>query len=292
MTTEGKGIPPETFAFLYKTNEPALCRLVERRDNMKQHVWVDSQNRKLSVVVHINEEQEKQKAIVVCCHGFTSDKIGTNQLMLNVAKAIAAAGIITVRFDFSGSGESEGEFADDTIVSGWLEDVGNVFHWIKGEPRFSGLPVYLLGHSLGGLIALSYDDAAIAGRLVLAPVVKPIDNFRDIILGPELWQRSVQGETVANFLNKGFSLSPRFARELLEKRYEPLVKAQFYQTPLFIVHGDEDAVVPLAGSQELYFRYKCEKQLEIIPADHVFAGRHTELTSLLVGWLEKQTEGL
>lgn len=258
---------------------------------MKQHVWVTSQNRKLSVVFHMKEEQEQQKAIVICCHGFTSDKIGTNQLMLNIAKAIAAEGIIPVRFDFSGSGESEGEFAEDTLVSGWLEDVGNVFNWVKGQPQFSGLPIYLLGHSLGGLIALTFNDASIAGRLVLAPVVKPVENFRDSILGPELWQRSVKGETVANFLNKGFSISPRFARELVEQEYQPLIKAGAYQAPICIIHGDADMVVPLAGSQELYGLYTGEKQLEVIPADHVFAGKHSELTSLLVGWLTKQTEG-
>ena len=259
---------------------------------MKQHVWVTSQNRKLSVVFHRKEEQEQHKAIVICCHGFTSDKIGTNQLMLNIAKAIAAEGIIPVRFDFSGSGESEGEFAEDTLVSGWLEDVGNVFNWVKGQPQFSGLPIYLLGHSLGGLIALTFNDASIAGRLVLAPVVKPVENFREIILGPQLWQRSVNGETVANFLNKGFSISPRFARDLIEQEYQPLIKAGAYQAPICIIHGDADAVVPLAGSQELYGLYTGEKQLEVITADHVFAGKHSELTSLLVGWLIKQTEGL
>jgi len=259
---------------------------------MKQHAWVASQNRNLSVMFHVDEGRAQQTAVVICCHGFTSDKIGTNQLMLNIAKSIEAAGIIAVRFDFSGSGESDGEFALDTIISGWLKDIHNVVDWVKKQPAFAGLPIYLLGHSLGGLIVLSYDDSSIAGRVALAPVVQPIENFRDIILGQELWQQSLQGKDVANFLNKGFRISPNFVNDLLANSYEPVKKAQSYQTPLLIVHGNQDVVVPPAGSEELYRQYKSEKQLHVIEADHVFAGRHGELTSLVVEWLKKETEEL
>lgn len=259
---------------------------------MKQHEWILSQGRKLSAMIQAHSFTVTQTPVVICCHGFTSEKVGSNQLMLHVANAIEAAGLIAVRFDFTGSGESDGNFADDTMIKNWQEDLHNVIQWVKALPEFEGLPIYLLGHSLGGLLVLHHDDAeqAIAGRVALAPVTQPIENFQNIILGPELWQRSLAGETIANFLGKGFSLSPNFVNDLLANHYDPLHKSQSYHTPLLIVHGDQDIVVPPQGSDSLYERYQGEKEIARMQADHVFTGKHAELTALITRWLTKQKE--
>ncbi|WP_425057839.1 hypothetical protein SCACP_24040 [Sporomusa carbonis] len=255
---------------------------------MKQHEWILSRNRKLSAMVQAHSFTVKQTPLVICCHGFTGDKIGSNQLMLHVANAIEAAGLLAVRFDFTGSGESEGDFTADTTIRNWQEDLHNVIDWVKSLPEFEGLPVYLLGHSLGGLIVLCHDDSGIAGRIALAPVIQPIENFRNIILGPELWQRSLNGQTVANFLGKGFSISPNFVHDLLENRYDPLQQIQAHRSPLFIVHGNQDIVVPPSGSELLYNSYHGEKKIARIEADHVFTGKHDELTALITKWLIQQ----
>lgn len=259
---------------------------------MKQHKWILSQGRKLSAMIQAHNFTVTQTPVVICCHGFTSEKVGSNQLMLHMANAIEAAGLIAVRFDFAGSGESEGDFATDTTIKTWQNDLHNVIHWVKNLPEFEGLPVYLLGHSLGGLIVLSHndDDNAIAGRVALAPVTQPIENFQNIILGSELWQRSLAGQTIANFLGKGFSLSPNFVNDLLENRYDPLRQSESHRLPLFIVHGQQDIVVPPSGSDILYDRYQGEKEIARIQADHVFTGKHDELTALVTEWLTKQRD--
>lgn len=255
---------------------------------MKQHEWIVSQNRKLSAMIHAHSFTVTQTPVVICCHGFTSDKIGSNQLNLQLANAIAAAGMIAVRFDFTGSGESEGDFAADTTIKNWQEDLRSVVNWVKNVPEFEGLPVYLAGHSLGGLIVLRHEDAGIAGRVVLAPVTQPVENFRDIILGPDLWQRALQGQTVANFLGKGFRLSPNFVQDLLENRYELLPQLGRQCSPLLIIHGTQDVVVPPAGSEVIYDYYRGRKEMIRLEADHVFTGRHEELTDLVTRWLTMQ----
>ena len=246
---------------------------------MKQHEWILSQGRKLSAMIQAHNFTVTQTPVVICCHGFTSEKVGSNQLMLHIANAIEAAGLIALRFDFTGSGESGGDFAADTTIKNWREDLGNVIEWVKNLPEFEGLPIYLLGHSL-------------AGRIALAPVTEPLANFQDIILGPELWRQSLAGLTVANFLGKGFSLSPNFVKDLLANRYDPLAHSRRYHAPLLIVHGREDIVVPPAGSEVLYDSYKGSKEIVRLPADHVFTGRHEELTAHITGWLLKQKDRL
>lgn len=248
---------------------------------MKDHVWISSRGRRLSAMVHT-----PGSPVAVFCHGFTGDKVGANQLMLNLAKALEAAGITVVRFDFAGSGDSEGVFAADTTIAGWQQDLANVLDWVGR--RFAARPVYLLGHSLGGLVVLTNTDQVVAARVALAPVIYPEENFRSTILGPELWAKAVRGETVANFYGKGFSLDGGFVRDLLAARYDPPAAAAAYAAPLLIVHGTADVAVPIAGSEALYDGYGGSKELAVIDADHVFTGRHEELGSLVVRWLEKR----
>lgn len=256
---------------------------------MKYHEWIASRGCRLSAIVHQEGEANPDKPVIICCHGFTGDKVGANQLMLNLGKGIAAEGFTVIRFDFAGSGESEGEFAAATSVTGWREDLRNVVSWLRDRPEFERSPLYLLGHSLGGLIVLTSDLAEIAGRIVLAPVIHPIENFRNIILGPDLWQLAVKGETIVNFYGKGFSLEPGFVADLLAENYAPLTAASAYNTPLFIVHGDKDAAVPLPGSQELYHQYTGAKEIAVIDADHVFTGQHSTVKALITNWLHNRS---
>jgi len=256
---------------------------------LKEHQWINSRGKRLSAMVHTGENMTQGAPVLVFCHGFTGDKVGANQLMRNMAQDLEVAGVGVVRFDFAGSGESEGVFALDTTISGWQEDLANVVTWVKDKPEWKDSPLYLLGHSLGGLIALLYkeDAGAVAGRVVLAPVVHAAENFRNIILGAELWEKAEAGKTIANFYNKGFSLGPDFVRELLQEKYSPITEAGSSVEPLLIIHGTADAAVPMQGSQQLYQECSGLKELIILEgADHVFVGRHGELATKIAAWLK------
>ena len=260
---------------------------------MKEHYWVPGRAGRLSIIAHHPEPFREASPVVVFCHGFTGDKVGANQLMLNLAKTLEHAGISAVRFDFAGSGESEGEFARDTLVSGWREDLRRVLAWVKKQDDFSASPLFLAGHSLGGLIVLCHDDAwpPVAGRIALAPVVHAAENFRDTILGPELWAQAVAGQTIANFYNKGFSLGPGFVAELLTNAFDPLAVAERQTSPLLLIHGDADAAVPLRGSKELFHRYHGPKEFRVLEqTDHVFAGRHDLVGRIIADWVAAVAE--
>lgn len=240
----------------------------------------------MSVMLHKPEALSPETPVVICCHGFTGEKVGANQLMLNIAKGIETDRVV-VRFDFAGSGESEGEFASDTTVKGWREDLASVVDWVKSQPELASSPVFLLGHSLGGLIVLLYSQQGIAGRVALAPVTRPIANFRDI-LGEDLWKQAERKLTIANFYNKAFSLEAGFVDDLLTGEYNPLESAAGYPEPLLIIHGNNDVAVPISGSEELFRRYAGAKDMAVMTADHVFSGQHAELAARVDAWLSRQ----
>jgi alpha-beta hydrolase superfamily lysophospholipase len=255
---------------------------------MKRHEWIPSRGKRLSAMIH-EPEAAPGAPVVICCHGFTGDKVGANQLMRNIAQCLEAAGFCAVRFDFAGSGDSEGTFASDTTVAGWQDDLRSVASWVGSQ--LPGRPVYLLGHSLGGLVALTAADQALAGVIAIAPVVHPVENFRDTILGPELWAKAAQGERIANFYGKGFALDSGFVRDLTAGGYDPLAAAAAFAVPLLIVHSTADAAVPIAGSEELCAACAAPKEFALLAAaDHVFAGRHDELGAVIVQWLQQQTK--
>jgi alpha-beta hydrolase superfamily lysophospholipase len=257
---------------------------------MKEHYWIPGRGQRLSAMLHQPTDARRDTPLIICCHGFTGDKVGANQLTLNLAKKLSQAGYYALRFDFLGSGDSEGEFASDTIVSGWQADLRNVVDWVKQQARFAEAPILLYGHSLGGLIALTAltDEPKIAGRIVFAPVLYPIANFQNIILGPELWAQSAAGKPIANFFAKGFSLQEQFVKDLLANAYDPIGEATKLQTPLLIIHGTSDLAVPPAGSEELLQKYPGPKEIHRPQIDHVATGFIEVLPQIIIPWIGKK----
>jgi alpha-beta hydrolase superfamily lysophospholipase len=257
--------------------------------NMKEHVWINSRNKRLSAMLHIPEGFNSGTPLVVCCHGFTGNKVGYNNLTSNIANFLEGNGYSVLRFDFLGSGDSEGEFSTDTIVSGWRQDLSNVLAWVNTNQLFAQSPIILYGHSLGGLVVLSHEDPTneVAARIVFAPVTQPISNFQGTILGAALWSKSLAGETIENFFDKGFTLKSQFVQDLVENDYKPVVSASKLFTPLLVVHGTADVVVPIEGSQELVERYQGHKEFAITDFDHGAFGVQKELQNIIGDWLEK-----
>lgn len=256
---------------------------------MKDHVWIPSRNKRLSAMVHLPENFKAGTPVVVCCHGFTGNKVGYNHLTLNLANFLEQQGYGVIRFDFLGSGDSDGDFSTDTVVSGWQEDLRSVLGWFEQQAKFSSSPVILYGHSLGGLVVLTYPEgnSRITGRVVFAPVTEAIHNFRDIILGREFWEKSLLGEKIENFFDRGFTLESQFVRDLVEKDYNPFETAAKLSTPLLIVHGTADVVVPLQGSRKLHEHYRGPQEFAVTDFDHGAVGTQKKLQTVIGDWLKK-----
>lgn len=256
---------------------------------MKDHRWIPSRGHRLSAMLHIPDPFAPKRPVVMICHGFTGDKVGANQMNVKLAADLEQAGYAAVRFDYLGSGDSDGEFASDTTVSGWQIDAANVVRWTTNQPELKGHPLVLYGHSLGGLIVLTHKDpeGRVAARMVFAPVVDAVGNMRTNILGPDLWQKSFHGELIANFFGKAFSLKPQFVKDLTETHYDPLHDAAKLTTPLLVLHGTADAAVPIEGSRVLHERYQGPKVLKVMDVDHVATGRHADWIAAIVEWLDQ-----
>lgn len=254
---------------------------------MKDHIWVSSRNKRLSVMVHTPIGFCQGTPVVVFSHGFGGDKVGSNQLTKNLADFIEQLGYSVVRFDYAGSGDSEGDFAHDTSVIGWRKDLENILEWVHEQAEFKQSSILLYGHSLGGLVVLTHpaDDRRIVGRIVFAPVTQAVENFRNIIFGQDLWQQALRGESIQNFYGRALTLNPQFVQDILAHRYSPIENLVGNMQPLLLIHGTADVVVPLAGTQGVFNAYNGQKELAITDFDHIAAGQQNELQQIIRKWL-------
>ncbi|MEB3103856.1 alpha/beta hydrolase [Ferviditalea candida] len=243
---------------------------------MEQLFWIESRDAKnISAIVHFPEAAEAggKRPVVVYCHGFTANKTSDNRMGVRMARKLRNQGFLVVRFDYIGSGESEGEFETDTHFTGWLQDADTVISWIKALPEADEKRIGLIGHSLGGalvthLSALNPDVQAVCA---LAPVSRLEENFKQIIIGPELWQQALDKQTIRDFYNKKYSLSPFFVEDLL--KYDILGSARSVQKPFLIIHGNADQAVPYQHSLQLHEALGSkDKQIKILEREaHLFS---------------------
>ena len=97
-------------------------------------------------------DENKKYPSVIIFHGFGGDRNGSVNFRINHAKYLTERGYVVFRFDFSGSGESDGSFYDMT-VSREEKEVEMIHDFAKMKYYVDKDRLYWVGHSLGGVLA-------------------------------------------------------------------------------------------------------------------------------------------
>ncbi len=206
----------------------------------------------------------RPRGIVVICHGVNSH--GGQHAW--TAKGFVKAGLAAYALDLRGRGKSEGErfFVED--VADYVADVANTIKLAKS--RDPGLPLFLLGHSAGGVVTASYtldNQSELAGFIcesfafqVYAPgfalaAIKGLSHIAPRLpvlkLPLEAFTRDPQAlaELKADPLI-AHEVQPAITVAALVRADERLMKEfPTIKLPVFIMHGTEDKATVPAGSQ-------------------------------------------
>lgn len=214
--------------------------------------------------------QEGPHPCVVFCHGFTGTRIEAHRIFVKCARAICEAGIAALRFDFRGSGESDGRFEDMTIP-GEISDALAALRFAQAQPEVAPDRIGLLGLSLGGCVAAcaAARHSDLKALCLWAPVSDP-GIFR--AMGEtELFKRNGRLDLDGNVVGR------RFVETCV--KVEPLAEVNRFTGPVLIVHGGKDETVMPVHAQ----RYRealtnaASVKLHIIEgADHVFSSEKWE----------------
>ena len=135
-----------------------------------------NEGQKLIGVLHRPAAADRDKTpAVVLFHGFTGTKVEPHRIFVKAAEALARAGIVALRFDFRGSGDSEGDFEDMTLP-GEISDARVSLDYVSGLPGVDGNNIGILGLSMGGAVAASVSDDPRVRSVVLWSAVADLES--------------------------------------------------------------------------------------------------------------------
>jgi pimeloyl-ACP methyl ester carboxylesterase len=216
--------------------------------------------------------------LVLIGHGVTGNK--DRPWAEGLANALAENGINALRFSFAGNGDSGGEFGDCTI-SKEVDDLGAVIDAVKAE-GFERIAY--AGHSMGGAVGVlrASSDDRIDLLISLAGMVHTA-KFAEVEFGEETPDEGLMWE------DEDCPLSSTFVDDMNEIE-SVLELGSAIDVPWLLIHGDEDDVVPIEESREIFAEANDPKHLVEIPgAGHVFADDALQpMIDTVVGWLKEQ----
>lgn len=209
----------------------------------------------------------KPRAVVVICHGVNSH----SGQYLWAAEQFVAAGHAVYALDLRGRGKSGGARFYVDKVSDYVSDLATLVKLAKS--REPGVPVFLLGHSAGGVVSCTYaldSQAELAGLICESFAFRvPAPNFALALI--KGLSRIAPRLPVLKLKNEDFSRDPKAVQALNEdpltanevqpaKTVAALVRAderleknfQNITLPVFILHGTQDRATVPSGSQFFY----------------------------------------
>ena len=248
---------------------------------MEKPVVFKSQGQQIIGVVHMPERRKGKVPAVVFFHGFTGTKVEPHRIFVKMARALARAGIAALRFDFRGSGDSEGDFSKMTI-SGELQDAAEALRFVRRLPGVDPKRVGVLGLSMGGAVAAMTlgRDLKIPGAALWSPVANLGDSKRRKMKPGDREQLRQMGviDHGGNAVGRGFLDDM--------PRHNPLKAIVGTRAAVLIVHGDQDETVPIAAAHAYE---KALKRAKKAVAKHIVTGADHTYNSL--AW-ETQVVGL
>ena len=181
-----------------------------------------------------------------------------------ISARLAAMGIAVLRFDFTGLGHSEGEFANTTFTSN-VEDLIAAAHYLAGRDM---APALLIGHSLGGAAVLRA-RAGIPSIKAVVTLGAPADpghvshHFEQAL--PEIEQ---EGSAEVSLGGRPFRIGKAFVDDISEAALTPSVAD--LKAALLILHAPRDETVSIDNASTLFMAAKHPKSFVTLDdADHL-----------------------
>jgi uncharacterized OsmC-like protein/fermentation-respiration switch protein FrsA (DUF1100 family) len=204
-----------------------------------------------------------------------------------IATALSAKGIATLRFDFTGLGSSEGDFANATFSS-------NVVDLVRAADHLRSVrkaPAILIGHSLGGAAIL-----AAAGKIPEAKAVVTIAAPSDPAHVTGLFKDHVdrireQGKAEVSLAGRPFTIKREFLDDVAEQRL--LDQVQNLHKALLVMQSPTDDTVGIDNATRIFVAAKHPKSfVSLSGADHLLSQRRDSsyVADMIAAWASRYVE--
>lgn len=229
----------------------------------------------LAGALHIPEDGDVRGGLLLA-HCFTCGK--DLSTMTRLARGLVRAGYAVLRFDFTGLGESEGEFSETTLAT----SVGDLEAAVALLCERGHEPVGMVGHSYGGAAAI-LAAARVPAVTSLAVLGAPSTPGHLARLVDER-----EGRPTVTVNDRTFPLDPAFVDELHRHDMERALAA--LDRPLLVLHAQDDAVVRIEEGEALFAAARQPKGfLPLLDGGHLLTGRRRaeDAVRILAGWFAR-----
>jgi uncharacterized OsmC-like protein/pimeloyl-ACP methyl ester carboxylesterase len=234
----------------------------------------------LAAALDLPEREPVAYALFAHCFTCGKDVLAARR----IATALAAKGIAVLRFDFTGLGSSEGDFANSTFSSNVADLVRAADH--LRETRKA--PALLIGHSLGGAAIL-----AAAGQIPEAKAVVTIAAPSDPAHVTGLFKDRIEdirkhGQVEVQLAGRPFQIKREFLDDIAEHGLMAHV-AKLHKA-LLIMHSPTDDTVGIDNATHIFLAAKHPKSfVSLAGADHLLSGKRdaSYVADVIAAWAER-----
>jgi len=224
----------------------------------------------------------KPEAYALFAHCFTCSK--NLKAISYISRSLVAEGIAVLRFDFTGLGESEGDFSDTNFSSN-KDDLISAAEFLGKEYE---PPKILIGHSLGGAAVLLAAERILSTKAVA--VINAPSEPTHLIIHLESKREEIEekGEAEISIAGRTFKIKKQLLEDLEQNHMEG--KIRNLRKPLLILHSPTDNVVGIDNATRIFINAKHPKSfVSLDKADHLLSDQSDSLYagSLIATWVKK-----
>ncbi|MEM9557071.1 MAG: alpha/beta fold hydrolase [Acidobacteriota bacterium] len=236
------------------------------------------------LVGRLDLPDDEPSACALFAHCFTCSK--DLKAVGRITRALTERGIAVLRFDFTGLGESTGDFADSNFSS----NVDDLLAAVEFMRQNHEAPQLLIGHSLGGAAVL-----AVAGQVpecvAVATIGAPSDtqHLRDSLLGASDDLAAGAEAATVSLAGRRFKIKRQFLDDLRDQKI--LNAVQELDVALMVMHSPIDDVVDIDHARRIYEAAKHPRSfISLDDADHLLLKNRADaryVAEVLASWASR-----
>jgi uncharacterized OsmC-like protein/esterase/lipase len=224
----------------------------------------------------------KPMAFALFAHCFTCGKDILSAR--RIAETLTMHGIATLRFDFTGLGGSEGEFAN-THFSSNVDDLVAAANHLR---KMYQAPAILIGHSLGGCAVLAASHRIGEARCVVT-IAAPYDPSHVVgLFKDQVVKIRAEGEVEVALAGRPFKIKREFLDDVAEHRLKECLAT--LHKALLVFHSPTDDVVGIDNASHIFTAAKHPKSfVSLAGADHLLSkkGDAVYVADVIAAWAER-----
>ena len=252
--------------------------------NTKRITFPNAKGERIAARLELPED-ERPLAYALFAHCFTCSK--DLKAVVNISRALSSKRIAVLRFDFTGLGESEGDFSATTFSS----EVSDLVAAAQFLEREYETPRLLIGHSLGGAAVLAA-AADIPLTTAVVTIAAPFDpaNVRRL-LGVATEQIEEAGQATVSISGREFTIRKSLLDDLASQ--QPAETLRRLKAALLVMHSPRDQVVGIENAAAIYRAAHHPKSfISLDSADHLLSDARDSgyAAGIIVTWASRYLE--